>query len=124
MFERKFYGRDLVVGVKNLEIAGQSEALGFASQQPCGKRVKCANPWIVERLGLANQQIADALLHLRRRFVGEGYSENRAAGHALLDEVRDPVSNRPRLARAGTGEYQDWTLKGDGGFLLPGIQFV
>src|SRR4029077_12681270 len=83
MFERKFYGRDLVVGVKNLEIAGQPEALRFAAQQPCGKRVKCADPWIVERLGLPNQKIADALLHLRGRFVRERYSQNRASGHTL-----------------------------------------
>ena len=124
MFERKLHGRDLIVGVKNLEIAGQPEAFRLAAQEPCGKRVKRSDPRIVERLSLADEQIADALFHLRRGFVGERHGENRAAGHALLDQVRDPVGNGARFARARPGENQDRTFNGGRGFALPGIQFV
>ena len=124
MFEGKFHGRDLVVGVKNLEIARQPEAFRFAAQQPCGKRVKRSDPRIVERLSLADEQIADALFHLRRGFIGERHGEDRAARHALLDQVRDPVGNGARLARARPGKNQDGTINSGCGFKLSGIQFV
>ena len=80
MVERQLYGRDLVVGVENLEIAGQSEALGFATQQPRGKGMKCSHPGIVVGLAPAHQQVAQAFLHLRRGLVGEGHGENGIAG--------------------------------------------
>jgi hypothetical protein len=124
MFEGKLYGRDLVVGVKYFEIAGKSEAFRFPAQEPCGKRVKCSDPRIVVPFPLADEQIADALLHLRRGFVGEGYGENRAAGYALLDQVRDSVGNGARFPRAGPGEDQDGTFNGGSCFVLPGIQLV
>ena len=124
MFERKFHGRDLVVGVKNLEIARQSEAFRLAAQEPCGKRVKRSDPRIVKRLSLADEQIADALFHLRRGFIGERHGENRAARHALLDQVRDPIGDGARLARARAGKNQDGAINSGCGFMLPGIQFV
>jgi hypothetical protein len=124
MFERKFYRRGLVVGVKNLEIAGQSKALCFTPQEPSRKRVKRSDPRLVEPLALADEQIADALFHLRRGLIGERHGENRTARHALLDQVSDTVSNGARFASARSGENQDRAFDGGGGFPLPGIQFV
>ena len=77
-----------------------------------------SDPRIVERFSLADEQIADALFHLRRRFIGERHGENRAAGYALLDQVRDPIGNGARLARASPGENQDRAFKSGRGFVL------
>src|ERR1700722_11482969 len=124
MFEGKFHGRHLIVRVKNLEIARQAEAFCFAAQHPRRKRMKSSDPRIVIRPSLADEQIADALFHLRRSFVREGYRENRMAGDTLLDQVRDPVSNGARFPRARTGKYEDGTINRGRGLVLPGIQFV
>ena len=124
MFEGELHRRDLVVGVKNLEIARQAKAFCFAPQKPCGKRVKRSDPRIVERLPLADEQIADALLHLRGGLICEGHGENRAAGHALLDQVRDAVGDGARFPRARPGQNQYGPLKSGGGFMLADIQVV
>jgi hypothetical protein len=124
MIEGELHGRGLVVRVENFEVARQAEARGFAAQEPRRECVKGSNPRNVKRVSLAHQQIADALFHLLRGFVGECNGEDRAAGHALEDQVRDAIRHRPRFARARARQDQHGTPKGRRGFQLSGIQFV
>jgi hypothetical protein len=86
--------------------------------------MKRSNPRIVVCFSPADQQIADALFHLRRGFIGERHGKNRAAMYTLLDQVRDPVSDGASLACARAGKNQDGTFNGGRSFMLPGIQFV
>ncbi len=124
MFEGQLHGCGLIVGIKNFEIARKAEPLRFSPQEPRRKRVKRSDPRIVECLPLAHQKIADSLLHLRRGFIGERDGQDRVSGHALFDQVRDPVGNRARFPRPRSGENQNGTFKSGCGFVLSGIQFV
>jgi hypothetical protein len=122
--QRQLHHGGLIVGVINLEIARQAKAFRFPAQQPRRKGVEGPDPRIVVRLALADQQVAHALLHLRRGLVGERHGQNRMAVHALLDQVGDAVGNGARFSRARSGENQDWAIKGGCSFTLAGIQFV
>ena len=64
------------------------------------------------------QQAVDALGHLPRRFVREGYGKDRRRLRAaLLDEVRNAVREHAGFARTGAGDDQQWA-----GFCLYRVQ--
>jgi hypothetical protein len=96
---------DLVVGVEDGEIAAQAEQLGMAAQQLGRDRVEGAEPR--HALGHWADEVADALLHLARRLVGEGDGEDlRGEGAAGRDEMGDAGGQHAGLAGAGAGEHQ------------------
>ena len=73
----------------------------------------------------AADQPLDPLGHLARRLVRERDREDRAGRHAVLaDQVRDPVRERPRLARAGPGHDEDGPLRVQDGLGLDVVQAV
>jgi len=82
------------------------------------------DPRIIKGEPLPHQEVADTLLHLSRRLIREGNGKNRAARHALLDEVSDAIRNGACFACPGAGENQYRTLQCCRGFALSGIQFV
>ena len=86
--------------------------------------MKRADPGIVKRQSLADQQVADTLLHLPGGLVRECHGQNRAAGDALVDQVSDAIGDGARLARAGARENQYGSFNCSCGFALSGIQFV
>jgi hypothetical protein len=51
-------------------------------------------------------QIGDPGQHLRRRAPGEGEQHDARRGLALLQQPRDAVDQRARLARAGAGDHE------------------
>jgi hypothetical protein len=124
VIERKFYGCDLIVSVKNLEIARKSEPLRFAAQEPRGESMKRSDPRIVKRLSLAHEQIAHAFFHLSGGLIGKSHGENGTAGNILFDQIRDPVGNGARLSSARACKNQHRAFCSGGGFALAGIQFV
>ena len=67
---------DLVVGVEDGEAGLEADELGVAAQDLDADRVEGAEPR--HALDGAADQVADALLHLARRLVGEGDGEDLA----------------------------------------------
>jgi len=124
LFEGKLHDGGLVVRVINFEIPRQTEPGGLPAQHPGAKGVERADPRIIKGKSLPDQQVADALLHLSRRLIREGNGKDRAARHALLDEVSDAIRNGARFSRPRTGENQDRAFQCCRGFALSGIQFV
>ena len=111
---------ELVVGVENIETAGEADERGVAAQHAGAERVERAEP---EALGGAPDDGGDALAHFARRLVGEGDGEHlarvRAAGQ---QDVREPGGQHARLAGAGAGEHQQRPIDGLDGFALFGIE--
>ena len=66
-----------------------------------------------EALGIhALRQLADAFLHLARRFVGERDRRDRARFvAAFADQIRDLVRDHARLAGARAGEHQQGAVE-------------
>ena len=96
---------DLVVGVEDGEVGFQPGQLGVAAQDLRADRVEGAEP--LHALDDAADQVADAVLHLARRLVGEGDGEDlprpRPAGGEKMGDAR---GQHPRLAGAGAGQHQ------------------
>ncbi len=81
------------------------DQLGVAAQDLDADGVERAEPR--HALDGAADEIADALLHLARRLVGEGDGENLAReGAAGGEDVRDARRQHARLAGAGAGKDQ------------------
>ena len=93
---------DLVVGVENGEIGFQPDQFRMAAQDARADRMKGAEPrHALDRLA---DHLADALLHLARRLVGEGDREDfRRPGAAKAENMRDARGQNARLAGAGAG---------------------
>src|SRR5689334_12496964 len=90
-----------VFGVEDGEVRQVVERLGVAAQYAVGDGMKGAAPDLA-RVGL--QQRLDAVEHLARRLVGEGDEQDARRRHARLDEPRDAVRDRARLARPRAGD--------------------
>ena len=86
--------------------------------------MKRRNPYVRSIAPCRTQQLADAFFHDRRGFVGESYSEDRAARHAHLNQVRHAISDHSRLARARSGKDQQGTFGRQHSLALPLIQFL
>src|SRR5579863_593452 len=86
--------------------------------------MKCGNPGVRRRKARSYQQVADALLHLVGRLVGESDAQNLFRGHTLLNQVRDAVGDYARLARARASQHKDGSLRGEDSLLLAYIQIV
>jgi len=72
------------------------------------QRVKRADLGRLAAFAFASQEFHRALLHLARGLVGERHGQDAVGSDAALDQARDAVGDDPRLARAGTGEHEQW----------------
>ena len=70
------------------------------------------------------QQVADAVFHHARGFVGERDGENGAARDALFDQMGDAIGDDARLAGAGAGENEQRAFGREHGFALAFVEFV
>ena len=114
---------DLVVGVEDGEVALQPRHLGVAAQHAGADRVEGAEP--LHALDHAADQIADAVLHLARRLVGEGDGEDLPGlGAAGGEQMGDAGGEHARLAGAGAGEHQHRPLGRLHRGALLGVQLV
>ena len=96
---------DLVVDVENGEVAFQPDQLGMAAQDLDTDGMEGAEPR--HALDHLADDLADAVLHLARRLVGEGDGEDLAGpGAAEAEDVGDPHGEHAGLAGAGAGQHQ------------------
>ena len=100
-----FKQADLVVGIEDGEAGLEADELGVAAQDLDADGVEGAEPR--HALDGAADEIADALLHLARRLVGEGDGEDLPGeGAARGEDVGDARRQHARLAGAGAGQNQ------------------
>ncbi len=104
-FDKLLQQPDLVVDVENGEIGLQPDQLGVAAQDLHADRMERAEPR--HALDHAADDLADAVLHLARRLVGEGDGEDLAGpGAAGGENVGDAHGEHAGLAGAGAGQHQ------------------
>src|SRR5271167_3689444 len=94
----------LILGIQDLKALRQTCFAPMDAQQPVRQAMKSPQPHGAAR---QPQQGFDAAAHFRRRFVGEGHSEDAVRRSALyLDQPCDPMHQYPGFAAAGAGQYQ------------------
>lgn len=72
---------------------------------------------------LAVQQLADPLLHLPRRLIGEGDGGDGVGRIAtLLNEVGDLAGDDAGFAATGTGKDEEGAINGSNGFPLAWVE--
>ena len=104
-FQKLLQQPDLVVDVEDGEIGLEPDQLGMAAQDFHADRMEGAEPR--HALDHAADDVADAVLHLARRLVGEGDGENLAGpGAAEAENVGDAHGEHAGLAGAGAGQHQ------------------
>ena len=104
-FEQLLEQPDLVVDVEDGEIGLEPDQLGMAAQDFHADRMEGAEPR--HALDHVADDLADAVLHLARRLVGEGDGEDFARpGAAGGEDVGDAHGEHARLAGAGAGQHQ------------------
>ena len=114
---------DLVVGIEDGEAGLEADQLGVAAQDLDADGVERAEPR--HALDGAADELADALLHLARRLVGEGDGEDLAGeGAAGGEDVGDARRQHARLAGAGAGQHQHRAVERFDGRALLGIEAV
>ena len=64
----------------------------------------------VDALAIAADQPLRPRQHLLRCPPGEGEQQNSLRLHAALDQVRDAIHERARLASAGTSDNEKWPI--------------
>ena len=72
----------------------------------------------------AGQQCPNTLLHLVGGLIGECDRQEGFGGNALLNQVRDAVSDDARLACSGARQHQHRPFGRQHGFALPWIEVV
>ena len=109
---------DLVVGVEDGEARLEPHQLGVTAQDLDADGMEGAEPG--HALHGAADQVADALLHLARRLVGEGDGQDLGAARAAgAHDVGNACREHARLAGAGAGQHQHGAVHSlDGGALL------
>ena len=104
-FEQLLQKPDLVVDVEDGEVAFQPDQLGVAAQDLHADGMEGAEPR--HALDHLADDLADAVLHLARRLVGEGDGEDLARpGAAEAEDVGDAHGEHAGLAGAGAGQHQ------------------
>ena len=104
-FQKLLEQPDLVVDVENGEVGFQPDQLGVAAQNLHADRMEGAEPR--HALDHVADDVADAVLHLARRLVGEGDGEDFARpGAADGEDVGDAHGEHAGLAGAGAGQHQ------------------
>ena len=109
-FQKLLEQPDLVVDIENREVGFQPDQLGVPAQDFHADRMERAEPR--HALDHAADDLADAMLHLARRLVGEGDGENLARpGAAEAENVRDAHGEDAGLAGSGAGQHQHRTVQ-------------
>ena len=104
-FQQLLQQPDLVVDVEDGEVAFQPDQLGMAAQDLHADGMEGAEPR--HALDHLADDLADAVLHLARRLVGEGDGEDLAGpGAAEAEDVGDAHGEHAGLAGAGAGQHQ------------------
>ena len=99
------------------------DQLGMAAQELGADRVERAEP--LHAFEHAADQVADAVLHLARRLVGEGDGEDLAGpGAAGGEDMGDAGGEHAGLAGAGAGEHQHRPVQRLDREPLLGVQLV
>ncbi len=105
-----------VVPVENGEVAAEAERVGVAAQEPVGHGMERPAP---DARDVVGQEIAHPLQHFARGLVGEGQEQDVLRLDPVLDQVGDPVGQRPGLAAARPRDDEDRPRLGhDRGILL------
>ena len=122
-FDHLLQEADLVVGVEDGEARLEADELGVAAQDLDADGVEGAEPR--HALDGAADEIADALLHLARRLVGEGDGEDLAGERtARGEDVGDARRQHARLAGAGAGEHEHGAVERFDGRALLRVETV
>ena len=104
-FQKLLEQPDLVVDVEDGEVGLEPHQLGMAAQDFHADGVEGAEPR--HALDHVADDLADAVLHLARRLVGEGDGENfTRAGAAGGEDMGDAHREHAGLAGAGAGQHQ------------------
>ncbi len=99
---------DLLGARQHARAIGQPRLEGVLAKEAVAEGVEGADLRVVVAV---RHQAVDALDHLERRAIGEGQRQDLGWLRALLgDEPRDPAGDDRRLARAGTGHDEQWTI--------------
>ena len=109
---------DLIVGVEDRETGLEADQLGMAAHDLHADGVERAEPR--HAFDGAAHEMADALLHLARRLVGEGDGQNLGAPRtARAHDVGDAGGEHAGLAGAGPRQHEHRSVdRLDGGALL------
>ena len=104
-FEQLLDEPDLVVDVEDGEVGLEPDQLGVPAQDFHADRMEGAEPG--HALDHMADDLADAVLHLARRLVGEGHRQDFARpGAAGRQNVSDAHGEHAGLAGAGAGKHQ------------------
>ncbi len=104
-FKQLLHQPDLIVDVENGEIGLQPDQLGVPAQDFHADRVERAEPG--HALDHVADDLADAVLHLAGRFVGESHRQNLARpGAPGRQNVGDAHGQHARFAGPGASEHQ------------------
>ena len=114
---------DLVVGIEHSKGRLQVHELGVPSQDLDADGVEGAEPG--HAFDHAADQLADPMLHLARRLVGEGDGEDFAGPRAAqAQNVGDAGGEHAGLAGAGAGKHEQGTVERLDRFALLGVERV
>src|SRR5690606_2123572 len=112
---------DLVVGVEDREIRLEADELRMATKDPDADGVEGAQP--LHAFDDAADKVADAVLHLARRLIGEGDGEDLSGPRlARVQQMGKPRRQHPGLAGAGARQHQERSLGGLHRLALFGVQ--
>ena len=98
-----------VLRIEDREVGGQPEPRPETAEQPVADGVERAAH---ETPRVHGQQHLDAAQHLAGRLVREREQEDPGGVEPVLDEPRDPVDERPGLARARAGDHEERAVTG------------
>ena len=102
---------DLVVDAENGEVALEADQFGVAAQDLDADGVEGAEPG--HALDDLADHLADALLHLARRLVGEGDGQDLArVGAAEVEDMGDAGGQNAGFAGSGAGQHQNRAVQG------------
>ena len=100
--------------------AGVAQAADVPPQDAHAERVERGD--VRSALQPLAQHLADPLLHLGGRLVGERDGQNPLGARAVADQLGDAKRHHPGLARAGPGQHQQRAGERLDGFLLSSVE--
>ena len=115
--QKFFHNAELFGFVVDHEIFLVAEFLDVLAENSGAERMKGRNRWpsapsLAFGRSRTRHQLADALLHFARGFVGECNGKNLVARNSPCDHVRDPIGDDARFARARARQDQHWPIDG------------
>jgi hypothetical protein len=93
-----------VFGIEYRVVRIVTDRSSMTPQHEIRDAMKCSAPYTMDVL--RSRQSFDASQHLARRPIRECREHDPLRRNALLDEISDSISDRPRLTRACTGHNE------------------